>query len=167
MPARLESVNGTTVTLTVEINLNGSMLAMEGDIQHALNEAGLVATAQALTRFDSDGSPIVLGDVKWTTKGQQPKGYQTPYGEVSIERHVYQRAGGGKTYCPLEPAARILVTSTPKFAQQVSSKYTQGSSGDVQRDLADNHGRVVARSYLQNISEAVGAIAQAKEEHWR
>ena len=140
---------------------------MEGAIQSALNEAGMLATEQALERFDADGSPIVLGDVKWTTKGQEPKVYQTPYGEVSIARHVYQRAGGGKTYCPLEHDARIVVTSTPKFAQQVASKYSQGSSGEVQRDLAENHTRRVARSYLQHVAEAVGSIAQVKEETWR
>ena len=36
----------------------------------------------------------------WFSKGRQPKYYQTPYGEVEIERHVYQRSHGGKTFCP-------------------------------------------------------------------
>ena len=30
----------------------------------------------------------------------------------------------------------------------------------------DNHARTVARSYLQRVAEAVGAVAQAKEESW-
>jgi hypothetical protein len=167
MAATLLSVEGATVKVELAISLSGNLLEMEETIQSALNEAGMLATEQALGRFDTDGSPIVLGDVKWTTKGQEPKAYQTPYGEVSIERHVYQRAGGGKTYCPLEHDARIVVTSTPKFAKQVAYKYSQGSSVDVQRDLAENHGRAVARSYLQNVAEAVGGIAQAKEETWR
>lgn len=166
MPATVLSIEGNRVKLSVEFTLRGSLLEMEETIQAGLNEAGMLATEQALKRFDTDGSPIRLGDVKWTTKGQEPKAYQTPYGEVSIERHVYQRAGGGKTYCPLEPAARIVVTSTPKFAKQVSSKYTQGSSGAVKRDLEENHGRVVARSYLQNVAEAVGSIVEAKEQAW-
>ncbi len=50
------------------------------------------------------------------TKGEQPKAYQTPYGEVVVERHVYQRSGSGKTYCPLERAGRIIITSTPLYA---------------------------------------------------
>ena len=92
--------------------------------------------------------------------------YQTPYGEVEVHRHVYQRSSGGKTYCPLEREARIVVTSTPRFAMQVSHKFAAGSSVQVRRDLADNHGRVVARSYLQGVAEAVGGIAQAQEEAW-
>lgn len=100
------------------------------------------------------------------TKGEQPKAYQTPYGEVVIERHVYQRSGGGKTYCPLEREARIIITSTPLFAKQVSSKLAYGSARDVQRDLAENHRRVVAVSYIQRVSEAVASIIEAKEESW-
>jgi len=36
----------------------------------------------------------------------------------------------------------------------------------VSADLADNHGRKVARSYLQNLSEAVGKCVQAVESRW-
>jgi hypothetical protein len=148
------------------MTLGGSMLDSEERIQEAVNEAGRVATEQALKRFDTDGSAMVLGGVKWTSKGQEPKAYQTPYGEVEVARHVYQTAAGGKTYCPLDRAARIVVTSTPKFAKQVAWKFAQGSSVAVQRDVAENHGRAVARSYLQHVAEAVGAVAQAKEEDW-
>jgi hypothetical protein len=97
---------------------------------------------------------------------RSPKVYQTPYGEVVVERHVYQRSGGGKTYCPLEQEARIIITSTPLFAQQVSSKFAYGSARDVQRDLSENHGRPVAVSYIQRISEAVATIIEVTEERW-
>ncbi len=166
MSAWLVSVEGDRVRLTVEMTLGGSMLESEERIQEAMNEAGKVATEQALKRFDTDGSPIILGGVKWTRKGQEPKAYQTPYGEVEVARYVYQTAAGGKTYCPLDREARIVVTSTPKFAKQVAWKFAQGSSVAVQRDLAENHGRAVARSYVQHVAEAVGAVAQAKEEDW-
>lgn len=33
----------------------------------------------------------IAGEVM-RTKGEQPKTYQTPYGEVVVERHVYQRS---------------------------------------------------------------------------
>lgn len=34
------------------------------------------------------------------------------------------------------------------------------------RDLAENHGRPLARSYLKSLSEAVGSVVHAKEESW-
>jgi hypothetical protein len=70
---------------------------------------------------------------------------------------------GGKTYCPLEREGRIIITSTPLFAKQVSSKLAYGSARDVQRDLGENHHRKVAVSYIQRISEAVASIIEAKE----
>lgn len=167
MTARLISVKDDTVTLQVEVKLGGTMLEMEAGIQDAVNAVGTLATREALHRFDTDGAPIEIGAEKWTSKGCLPKLYQTPYGETEVERHVYQRSKGGRTYCPMERDARIVVTSTPRFAMQVSHKFAAGSSLQVRRDLAENHGRVVARSYLQGVAEAVGGVAQAKEETWR
>ena len=33
-------------------------------------------------------------------------------------------------------------------------------------DLRENHGRTVARSFVQNVADAVAAVASAKEEDW-
>jgi TPR repeat protein len=43
-----------------------------------------------------------IGDAKWYSKGKLPKTYNTPYRVISVERHVYQRAEGGKTFCPMD-----------------------------------------------------------------
>ena len=123
MSAKLISREGKTVTLEVKFDLSGSMLEAEKSILDALNEAGCLATEEALKGFDTEGSRLVLGAEKWFSKGQVPKIYQTPYGEVEVPRHVYQRSQGGKTFCPLEREARIVVTSTPRFAQQVAHKF--------------------------------------------
>jgi hypothetical protein len=125
---------------------------------NTLNEAGCIATGEALKRFDTEGSAILIGGMKWTSKGEEPNYYQTPYGEVEVLCHVYQTSAGGKTFCPLERDARIVVTSTPRFAKMVAHKFACGGSTQVESDLAENHGRRVARSYLQNLAEAVGSI---------
>lgn len=154
------------VTIEVRISLTGSLLQMEEQIQETLNEAGSLATTEALSRFDTDGSPIQIGNVRFTSKGQEPKHYQTPYGQVTVPRHVYQNAQGGKTFCPLERDARIIVASTPRFAKQVAHKYAETSGAAVVRDLEENHGRHVTRKFIQDITQAVASIAQAKEESW-
>ena len=166
MPATLIEVQGTQVKIELTVELSRSMLDTEERRQAALNEAGSLASREALKYFDTDGSPIQIGPELWRTKGQQPKCYQTPYGEVDVVRHVYQRSGGGATYCPLERDARIVITSTPRFAKQVSSKLAQGVAREVQRDLAENHGRPVAVSYLQRLGEAIGTVVQVKETEW-
>jgi hypothetical protein len=142
------------------------MIEGEDIIQNALNEVGVLATSELLKRFDTDGSPIVFGKLKMTSKGEVRKEYQTPYGVCEVSRHVYQSAEGGSTFCPLDQNARIIVSSTPRFAKQISHKFAEGASTQVQRDLAANHNRTVARSFLQNVADAVGAVALLKEEAW-
>jgi hypothetical protein len=166
MGAQLLGIEGTQVKIEVTIDLSRSMLSSEESIQASLNEAGSIATLSALKYLDTDGSPIEIAGVVMRTKGEQSKAYQTPYGEVNVNRHVYQRSGGGKTYCPMEREARIIMTSTPFFAKQVSSKLAYGSAREVQRDLSDNHSRPVAISYIQRVSEAVASIIEVKEESW-
>jgi len=159
MSAHIISSEKESVTMQVTIEITNSMLKSEEGILEAVNEVGNLASQEMLKSFDTDGSPIIIGASKWTSKGQEVKAYQTPYGKIEIVRHVYQSSKGGKTYCPLEPNARLVVTSTPRFAKMVSDKYACLASTQVQRDLADNHGRKVARSDLQNLSEAVGNVA--------
>jgi hypothetical protein len=166
MSAQVLSVEGSQVKIEVTIDLSRSMLTSEENIQQSLNHTGCLATEAALQYLDTDGSAIEIAGEVMRTKGKQPKAYQTPYGEVVVERHVYQRSGGGKTYCPMERESRIIITSTPLFAKQVSSKLAYGSARDVQRDLGENHRRPVAVSYIQRVSEAVASIIEAKEESW-
>lgn len=152
------------ITIQVSVKLTGSMLEMENQIQSAVNEVGKISTEAALKRFDTNGSGLQIGNVKMSSKGKQKKEYETPYGCVSLERYVYQTSKGGKTYCPLDDRARIIVCSTPKFAKMISNKYASLSAREVSEDLDENHGRHVARGYVQNVADMVGSIAAATEE---
>jgi hypothetical protein len=153
---------------SVQINFkfNKSMLKAEEEILEKLNEVGSIATGKMLAQFDSDGSPIKIGNQTFTSKGLSEKNYQTPWGEARVTRHVYQSHSGGKTYCPLENDARIIITSTPRFAKIVSSKYSDLSTESVKKDLSENHGRIVQRKTIQSIGEVVGIVAIAKETSW-
>jgi hypothetical protein len=159
--------NAEYVTIQIQIPLNSAtLLESEEVIQTVLNEAGTLATGEALKQFDTDGSAIEVSGAKWTSKGKLPKTYQTPYGSVDIHRHVYQSSEGGTTFCPLEVDGRIIITSTPRFAKQISHKYAEMSSPRLVADLQENHGRSVPRSFVQTLAEAVGSIALLKEEDW-
>src|SRR3974377_771838 len=161
--------NGERVQITLEFTLRPgtSMLDYEEQILDALNESGRLATRECLEQFDADGSPIVMGGVKLTAQGPGGKNNKSPYGEMGIQRHVYQSSEGGQTFCPLEQRARIVNSTTPRFAKMCSSKYALLNSISAQKDLSDNHGRQVSRCYLQDIAHDVAAIAEAKDDHWK
>lgn len=164
--AELIEKNGDEITVSVTMKLTGSFLEMENTIQDAVNEVGTIATTQAISRFDATGDPIQLGKSRMTAKHRVPKKYETPYGPIEYARYVYQSAGGGKTYCPLDDQARIIISSTPRFAKIISHKYTNDGATEVQRDLEVSHNRNVARSFLQNVANFVGGIAEATEQKW-
>lgn len=79
---------------------------------------------------------------------------------------MYQRSRGGKTFCPLDSKARVICQSTPKFSQQVSSKYGRMGSYQVVLDLKENHGRHISRNRIQEISHCVGTIIAEQESEW-
>ena len=166
METKIVRRSNKSFTVEVTIEYSNSMLEFEDVIQEKVNEVGTISTGEALSRFDTDGSPILIGGKKWTSKGQIARPYQTPYGEVVVERHVYQSSSGGRIYCPLERDARIIITSTPRFAKILSSKYADFGSFRVVNDLEKNHGRKVAKSFAQNVCEVIGTVAIAKEEEW-
>jgi len=125
-----------------------------------------LASNNLIKRFDTDGSPIIIGDTTLTTNGTVDKEYQTPYGATTLSRHVYQSCKGGKTFCPLEREARIVTSATPRFAMQLAHKYGEGSAIRVREDLRLNHKRVIAKAYVQTVADAVAAVAMVKEEQW-
>ena len=161
--AEIIARNGNELTIQVTIKLIGSLMEMENSILDSGNEVGCLATTEALQKFDTDGSPIKLGETKMTARAKDNKTYQTPYGSVQLERYGYQTSKGGESYCPLEQNARIIQGATPKFAQQISPKYSNMNAPAVCRDLQENHHRNIAHSYLQDVSDWVGSIAQAQE----
>jgi len=166
MDINIISQNEKEITMQVTINLSGSMLDVEEKILDAANILGRSATEFALSKFDTDGSSIQIGQMKLTSRCQHNKTYQSPYGEITVKRHVYQSSKGGKIYVPLEASARIINGASPRFAKMLSNKYAKMCAPEVVDDFKSNHGRHLTLRYLQNVSESVAAIAQAKEEKW-
>ena len=165
--AQLKRSTADQLVIEVSVPLLRSMLYGEEVVQAAVNAVGMLATTSLLKCFDTDGSPIVLGNVRLSSKGLVEKDYETPYGKVSLARHVYQSATGGSTYCPLDEGARIIRSATPKLANMIANKYARSSVDEVQADFGDNHGRDLSRGHIQDIADQVGTMAIAKEAHWR
>ena len=166
MDATIIARTPTSFTLQIEVPYNESMRGFEETRQQRLNQAGVVATAEGLKQVATDGAPIPVGSTKLTSKGPVEKDYQTPYGVATLARYVYQSPDGGKTFCPLDRDARIVVSSTPRFAKVIAHKDAEFSSPRVQVDLKENHGRAVSRCLIQDVADAVAAAALAKEADW-
>jgi hypothetical protein len=167
MTAQICKIEEGILTLELRIPLKGTMLDMENGIQDSLNEAGRLATIEALKTFDTDGRPITVSQTKLTARKQKAtQYYECPYGSIHVERHLYQSNQGGRTYCPMEDGARIFSTATPRYAQIISGLYADLDGGKTKRTLFALLRRETTKSYIQDISAAVATVAQIKEEHW-
>src|SRR5271154_1210108 len=122
MDARIVESKGSRIKIEVEVDLTGSMLEMEEKILDGVNAMGNLASGEALKKFDADGEILTIGSTTWYSKGRQNKTYHTPYGDVTVGRHVYQNAEGGATMCPMDDGARIVIKSTPRYAKMIAHK---------------------------------------------
>ena len=135
MEVNIASRTKSSFKLEIAIPYVASMFESEELIQSSLNQGGILATKEMMETHDTNGSPIILNGKKLTSKGQESKEFQTPYGSVEVARHVYQSSSGGETYVPMDVSCKIINTSTPKFAKMVTSKYASDAAPGVQRDL--------------------------------
>ncbi len=99
MPANIVKRSKTSFTIQLEVPYSNAMLDGEENLQQSLNEAGSLATEEILKQFDTDGSIIEIGGVRFYPHGErESKEFQSPYGPVIVERYVYQSSQGGKRF---------------------------------------------------------------------
>ncbi|MFA6476817.1 MAG: ISKra4 family transposase, partial [Victivallaceae bacterium] len=86
MSAKIIRKQGSKLVIEVEMDLDAAdaMLDKEGIIRAAVNEAGTLATAEALKSFDADGKPVAMGGRKYTSKGEFREKYECPYGSIAV-----------------------------------------------------------------------------------
>ncbi len=143
------------------------MLESELNLQAMSNEANTLASGECLKCFDTDGTPIAIGGQTLTSKGLKPKDYQTPYGALTVTRHLYQSSSGRATYCPMERGARVVRTATPLLAKQASFKLGAMNSNLAIADFR-HYGLSIARSsYLKNLAADVASIVSEKQDYWQ
>jgi hypothetical protein len=166
MLTKLIEQKDNKVTIQFTLELTGQMLKDEQALQQALNEAGQAAMLPMIKQFDTNGEPIRVNGVKHTVKSYDPQTYETPCGPVQAERYTYQTSKGGPCYIPLENDARMILKSTPRYAQIVSGKYARFGADAICEDLFECNGRLLSRNYAKKLSDVVGSIAQCYETEW-
>ena len=138
------------ITLKISKAAGASSLESEESRASLLNEVGIASTQSLLLQEDIESKSIEIDE--------------SPYGQVALERHVYQSSAGGKQYVPLELKSGMLGVSTPRWSKMVSWKYSNLPSGKVQQDLCENHQRSCCRTHTQSLSYEVGQELLAKNQ---
>ncbi len=91
--------------------------------QHVL-DFGRHVMAKALSHYDVQSDMIGVGEQSYRKKHCSPKTYQTMFGPIDLERHVYvnrKKDGDGKSLCPLELQAGMIESYwTPNSAKNAA-----------------------------------------------
>ena len=78
MDAQYKIGTDGSISITVNIKPEGSMLEQEEQIAAAVAEAGRLATMLSLKGFDTNGDPLVSDNVRFTSKGSEKKTIKPP-----------------------------------------------------------------------------------------
>ncbi|MDR1872399.1 MAG: ISKra4 family transposase, partial [Deltaproteobacteria bacterium] len=160
---RTVSADGT-ITGTFTFRPKGDMMEIEESVLDLTNTIGREVLEPSLASFDADGRPVQVGATKYYSRGLFNQTYQTSFGPVALQRHVYQSAKGGRTFVPLEVKAALILNSSPLLAKMVSFKLGNMPSTAVETDFAENHRRPISRDYIKSLSDEVGVLAQEIEQ---
>lgn len=71
MSIKVISEDGQKLTVQVTVDISGSMLEAEDKIMAACNALGSLSTKKTLDRFDTDGTPIKMGEKKIHGKNER------------------------------------------------------------------------------------------------
>ena len=103
---------------------------------------------------------------RWYRKAASAGPYHTLYGEVTVERHLYQPSAGGDTRCPLEEEGQLrFASATPLRAEVLSFKVSALTPNEVAQDLA-NQGLRLSPSFIQQTAQRGGQLAVHKRPRW-
>jgi len=131
----------------------------EAVIVRLTHELGQAALSEMLSCYDVNTDVIGFGEQTYRRKHRAPKSYQTAFGTVSIERHVYvnrKKDGDGQSICPLELQAGMIENYwTPLAAKQASWALAHLTSQEVEDLLLQFGNMDPSRSSLSRLPKAL------------
>jgi len=160
------------VTITLEgLNwqacMEASFYSGEVQVRDVLQVIGQAFTRELLRSKEVTVARLEQEGQTYYRKAATPGAYQTPYGEVVVERHLYQSSAGGMTICPLEQQCQLRFGSaTPRLAELVSFKLASQTAREVEQDLATCQGLALSDTYLRELGEQVGQRALERVGGW-
>lgn len=76
MAAQYKIESDGSISIVLNIKPQGSMLEQEEQIAEAVAEVGRLATVLSLSSFDTDGQPVIVSNVRHTSRGQEKKTFK-------------------------------------------------------------------------------------------
>lgn len=139
------------------------LLSVEEGIVMRLKTIGAEMMVEAMKQADTDAAEVVIDGERCGSRRTSRGTYQTMFGEIVIERSVYQQAGRGRLRIPMDLRLGIEEGAyTPKLTRVL----TRGVAVMTEDDAAEFVGEVglaaMSSSTFHRVSRAVAARYEAK-----
>jgi len=139
------------------------LLRVEEGIVTRLKAIGAEMMVEAMKQADTDATEVVIDGERCGSRRTSRGTYQTMFGEIVIERSVYQQAGRGRLRIPMDLRLGIEEGAyTPKLTRVL----TRGVAVMTEEDAAEFVGEVglaaMSSSTFHRVSRAVAARYEAK-----
>ena len=160
-----------TMTITIsaadwEKTQHRSFYRGEQAVQQLVSTIGRELVRELLQNKRAAEPTLEADGQRWYRKEASIGRYHTLYGEVAVERHLYQTSTGGETLCPLEEACHLsFASATPLLAEVLSFKVSAMTPNEVAQDVA-KQGLHLSPSFIQHTAQRVGQIAVQKKLQW-
>lgn len=131
-------------------------LGIERKAQEVANELGRLLMAEALRAADTHSPEITVSGVTWGCRTVRNGTYETAFGEVSLARSTYQRAGRGRVAIPVDLRLGIVERRyTPLVARIANRSLASMPPGEGEALLKEIGVCLLSRSTLHRLPQAM------------
>ncbi len=141
------------------------LVAVERRIQEATHAVGRELMAEALKRADATAPEVTINGASWGNRRTQKATYVTVFGEVEVERGIYQETGRGPVAVPLELRLGIVEGRyTPVVARVLSRAIGLMTASEAEGFLQETGVARVSVSTLHRVPRAMAARYEQRRE---
>lgn len=134
------------------------LLAVERRLQEVTKAWGRAVVVEAMKRADTDEPEVTINGERWGNRRVQKGTYETSFGEVEMERSVYQQSGRGRVAVPMDLRLGIVERAyTPRVARILSKAVGLMPAAEAEDFLKEVGVAVVSVSTLHRIPRAMAA----------
>jgi hypothetical protein len=139
------------------------LLAVERRVQELVNAEGLAVMREAIARADTDTPEVTIDGERWGNRRVLAGTYVTMFGDVEIERSVYQKSGRGRVAVPVELRLGIVEGRyTPRVARALTRAVALMPESEAEQFLEELGVAKVSVSTLHRIPRAIAARYEAQ-----
>jgi len=139
------------------------LVSVEEGIVTRLKAIGAEMMMEAMKRADTDAAEVLVDGERCGSRRTSRGTYQTMFGEILIERSVYQQAGRGRLRIPMDLRLGIVEGAyTPKLTRVLTRGVAVMTEDDAAEFVSEVGLGAVSSSTFHRVSRAVAARYEAK-----